>query len=86
MRNYASIIVCATQDVAIDSLAVSTLKEDERGTGDYWQGIVAENMGYATVLYLDAAIVVAALALIPFLKNRDEHAEDRGQIGEQAAT
>ena len=27
-------IFCATQDVAIDSLAVSTLKKDERGTGN----------------------------------------------------
>ena len=27
-------VFCATQDVAIDSLAVSTLKEDERGRGN----------------------------------------------------
>ena len=60
-------LVAATQFtayMAISNLAVSI--------GNYWQGIVAENMGYATVLYLDAMIVIVALALIPFLKNRDE--------------
>ena len=65
-------LVAATQFtayMALSNVAISI--------GNYWQGIVAENMGYATVLYLDAAIVVAALALIPFLKNRDERAEDR---------
>jgi hypothetical protein len=39
--------------------------------GNYWQGIVAERAGYATALYLDAGIVVLALALVPFLRSRE---------------
>jgi PAT family beta-lactamase induction signal transducer AmpG len=39
--------------------------------GNYWQGAVAERMGYATVLYIDAAIVLLVLALIPFLRERE---------------
>ena len=48
--------------------------ENKRGTGNgnFWQGIVAERMGYAATLYLDAAIVAIALCLIPFLRDREE--------------
>jgi PAT family beta-lactamase induction signal transducer AmpG len=58
--------VAATQFtayMAIGNLAIST--------GNLWQGIVAERMGYATALYLDAFLIVLALSLIPFLKNRE---------------
>jgi PAT family beta-lactamase induction signal transducer AmpG len=63
-------LVAATQFtayMAISNLAISI--------GNVWQGIVAENMGYATALYVDAMLVIAALALIPFLKNREQESE-----------
>jgi PAT family beta-lactamase induction signal transducer AmpG len=59
--------VAATQFTAfmgMSNLAISF--------GNYWQGIVAERMGYATVLYLDAAIALLVIGLIPFLRGRDE--------------
>lgn len=43
--------------------------------GNYWQGLVAERMGYATALGIDAALVLAGLSLIPFLKDREAVAE-----------
>jgi len=42
---------------------------------NYWQGIVADSYGYATVLYLDAALVCAPLLCIPFLRNREDVSE-----------
>lgn len=39
--------------------------------GNYWQGIVAERMGYAQALYLDALIAVLIIGLIPFLRGRE---------------
>lgn len=60
-------LVAATQFtayMALSNLAISI--------GNFWQGMVAETMGYSTALYLDAAFVVAALTLIPFLRNREE--------------
>jgi PAT family beta-lactamase induction signal transducer AmpG len=59
--------VAATQFTAfmgMSNLAISF--------GNYWQGIVAERMGYATALYLDAAIALLVIGLIPFLRGRDE--------------
>ena len=59
--------VAATQFTAfmgMSNLAISF--------GNYWQGIVAEGMGYATALYLDAAIALLVIGLIPFLRGRDE--------------
>ncbi|MGB5590790.1 MAG: hypothetical protein WBN31_07605, partial [Gammaproteobacteria bacterium] len=44
--------------------------------GNYWQGIVAEGYGYATMFYLDALFVIAALLLIPFLQNREDGTKD----------
>jgi PAT family beta-lactamase induction signal transducer AmpG len=38
---------------------------------NYWQGLVAERFGYATVLYVDAALAILVIALIPFLRDRD---------------
>jgi PAT family beta-lactamase induction signal transducer AmpG len=40
--------------------------------GNFWQGIVAERIDYSAVLYLDAAVVLISLALIPFLRSRDQ--------------
>jgi MFS transporter, PAT family, beta-lactamase induction signal transducer AmpG len=45
--------------------------------GNYWQGMVAERMGYAEVLYLDAAIALLVIGVIPFLRTREEQAEHR---------
>jgi len=40
--------------------------------GNYWQGVVAESMGYAVVLYLDALLAVLVILVIPFLCEREE--------------
>ena len=59
--------VAATQFtayMAISNLAISF--------GNLWQGAVAERMSYSAALYIDAFIVVIALIVIPFLKNREE--------------
>jgi len=40
--------------------------------GNYWQGVVAERMGYAQALYLDALIALLVIGLIPFLRGREE--------------
>jgi PAT family beta-lactamase induction signal transducer AmpG len=64
--------VAATQFTAfmgMSNLAVSI--------GNYWQGIVAERMGYATVLYIDAAIALLVIGIIPFLRGRDEAPESK---------
>jgi PAT family beta-lactamase induction signal transducer AmpG len=39
---------------------------------NYWQGIIAERFDYATVLYLDALLIIPPLLLIPFLRSREE--------------
>jgi MFS transporter, PAT family, beta-lactamase induction signal transducer AmpG len=44
---------------------------------NYWQGIVAERMGYAAVLYLDALFAVLIIMVIPFLRSREEGQRER---------
>ena len=64
--------VAATQFTAfmgMSNLAISM--------GNYWQGIVAERMGYAHALYLDALIAALVIGLIPFLRGRAESAVPR---------
>ena len=39
---------------------------------NYWQGIVAEKIDYAMVLYVDALLIIPPLLLIPFLRTREE--------------
>lgn len=39
---------------------------------NYWQGVVAERFGYAPVLYIDAALIVLGLAVLPFIRSREE--------------
>jgi PAT family beta-lactamase induction signal transducer AmpG len=59
--------VAATQFTAfmgMSNLAISY--------GNYWQGIVAERMGYAMVLYADAALALLVIALVPFLRSRED--------------
>lgn len=57
--------VAATQFtafMALGNLAISYT--------NYWQGQVAERFDYATVLYIDAALIVIPLAVLPFLQGR----------------
>lgn len=71
--------VAATQFTAfmgMSNLAISY--------GNYWQGIVAERMGYATVLYLDAAIALLVICLIPFLRERDSPARSADSVAAMA--
>jgi MFS transporter, PAT family, beta-lactamase induction signal transducer AmpG len=59
--------VAATQFTAfmgMSNLAISM--------GNYWQGIVAESVGYAVVLYLDALFALLVILLIPFLSERQD--------------
>ena len=59
-------VVAATQFTAfmgMSNLAISY--------GNFWQGIVAERMGYATVLYADAFIALLVIGVIPFLRPRE---------------
>jgi PAT family beta-lactamase induction signal transducer AmpG len=58
--------VAATQFtayMAISNLCVSIT--------NYWQGAVAERFDYTTALYIDAALIVLSLAILPFIKNRE---------------
>jgi len=60
-------IVAATQFttyMAISNVAISV--------GNYWQGAVAERFEYSTALYIDAALVIFAVSIIPFLKDREK--------------
>jgi PAT family beta-lactamase induction signal transducer AmpG len=71
--------VAATQFTAfmgMSNLAISM--------GNYWQGMVAERMGYAQVLYLDGAIALLVIGLIPFLRGRDELAESVAPVTAKA--
>jgi PAT family beta-lactamase induction signal transducer AmpG len=71
--------VAATQFTAfmgMSNLAISF--------GNYWQGIVAERMGYAQVLYLDAGIALLVICLIPFLRGRDESSRRTDSTAESA--
>ena len=45
------------------------------GMGNYWQGLVAERVGYAQALYLDAMIALLIIGLIPFLRGRETPTE-----------
>ena len=59
-------LVAATQFttyMALSNVAISM--------GNYWQGTVAERFDYSTALYIDAAIVIFALIVLPFLKDRE---------------
>ncbi len=64
MTNPAVAATQFTAYMAISNLAISM--------GNYWQGIVAGRIDYSTALYLDAAIVVLTLCVIPFLRDREE--------------
>jgi PAT family beta-lactamase induction signal transducer AmpG len=58
-------LVAATQFTTYMSMAAIAIS-----IGNYWQGFVAERFGYSTALYIDAALVILALCVMPFLKDR----------------
>ena len=57
--------VAATQFTTYMSMAAIAIS-----IGNYWQGLVAERFGYSTALYIDAALVILALCVMPFLEDR----------------
>lgn len=63
MTNPAVAATQFTAFMAMGNVAISY--------GNFWQGMVAERYGYATVLFADALVMLIPLALIPFLRNRD---------------
>jgi predicted MFS family arabinose efflux permease len=68
MTNPAVAATQFTAYMAISNVAISI--------GNLWQGVIAERFDYSLALYIDAALVVFALALIPFLSDRKEKAVD----------
>ena len=54
------------------SLPATAQEENPWKAGNYWQGMVAESMGYAVVLYLDALFAMLVILVIPFLREREE--------------
>ena len=67
MTNPAVAATQFTAFMAMSNLAVSL--------ANYWQGIVAERIDYAAVLYLDALIGLSVILLIPFLRGRERTIE-----------
>jgi len=63
MTNPAIAATQFTAFMAMSNLAISM--------ANFWQGIVADRFDYSVVLYLDALLVLAPLAVIPFLRNRE---------------
>ena len=59
--------IAATQFTAFMAMANLTT-----AFANFWQGTVAERFDYSMVLFLDAAIVLVPLAVIPFLRNREQ--------------
>jgi len=69
--------VAATQFTAFMGMANMAIS-----FGNYWQGIVAESMGYAVVLYLDALFAMLVILVIPFLREREERSVERLRAAE----
>ncbi|MDH3429936.1 MAG: MFS transporter [Gammaproteobacteria bacterium] len=67
MTNPAVAATQFTAFMAMSNLAISF--------ANFWQGNVAEQFNYATVLYLDALLVIFPLLVIPFLRNREDMIE-----------
>ena len=64
-------VVAATQFTAFMGIKNLTISYT-----NYWQGIVAERMDYAVVLYLDSVLLLIPLMILPFLKSRQEQGLD----------
>ncbi len=47
---------------------------------NYWQGVVAERMDYAMVLYIDAVLLLIPLLILPFLKSREEELQSKSEL------
>lgn len=76
MTNPAVAATQFTAYMALSNVAISM--------GNYWQGVVAERMDYAAVLYLDAAIVLFVLCVFPFLKDRQVDQPEKEPLREQS--
>jgi MFS transporter, PAT family, beta-lactamase induction signal transducer AmpG len=72
--------VAATQFTAFMGMANMAIS-----FGNYWQGIVAESMGYAVVLYLDALLAMLVILVIPFLREREDRSAERLRAAEAQA-
>jgi len=64
-------LVAATQFTGFMALSNLTITYT-----NVWQGRVADSYGYATVLFLDAALVIVPLLVIPFLTAREGHPDN----------
>jgi PAT family beta-lactamase induction signal transducer AmpG len=64
MTNPAVAATQFTAFMAMSNLAISM--------GNFWHGIVADRFDYSVVLYIDALVVLAPLAVLPFLRNREQ--------------
>lgn len=73
--------VAATQFTAfmgMSNLAISF--------ANYWQGVVAERIDYATVLYIDALVALPIILLIPFLRGRKTPPDEEKPSAEEKTT
>jgi PAT family beta-lactamase induction signal transducer AmpG len=73
--------VAATQFTAfmgLSNLAISLT--------NYWQGVVAERIDYATVFYLDSLFAVLVLLIIPFLRAREDRSTEEAPVPPAEAT
>lgn len=68
MTNPAVAATQFTAFMAMSNLAISI--------GNYWQGFVAERVGYATVFYLDSLFAVLVILVIPFLRDRETQPDE----------
>ena len=64
MTNPAIAATQFTAFMAMSNLAISM--------ANFWQGYVADRFDYSVALYLDAVLVLVPLAVIPFLRNREQ--------------
>lgn len=78
MTNPAVAATQFTAFMAMSNLAVSF--------GNFWQGYVAEWTGYANVLYLDAALALLVILIIPFLQGRKEKPGGKPEQAETATS
>ena len=67
--------VAATQFTAFMAMKNVTLSYT-----NYWQGIVAERVDYAMVLYIDAVLLLIPMLILPFLKSREEELQSKGEL------
>jgi PAT family beta-lactamase induction signal transducer AmpG len=63
MTNKAVAATQFTAFMAMGNLAISI--------ANYWQGVVAERFDYSLALYLDAALILLPVLLLPFVQSRE---------------